>query len=132
MSFFTLNKLLFLIILVFAFVNYYSVPIYVAFFKPWIPSLPTNKISSTDSYFVFTERLEPCNDITRCSYEISVILLITLIGKQSINALIELSTTKILNVLNYFYYHKNELTKSNPAKEQFEEEKSKMSITSIE
>ncbi|CAF4404859.1 unnamed protein product, partial [Adineta steineri] len=73
---------------IFAFVNYYSVPIYIAFFKPWISSLPTNKASGTQSYFIFTEKLEPCNDLTGCSYEISVILLITLIGKQLVNSII--------------------------------------------
>lgn len=80
-----------------------------AFFKPWIPSVPTNKISGTESYFVFTERLEPCNDLTGCSYEISVILLITLIGKQFVNALIEKLATKISNLFSYFNYHRREL-----------------------
>jgi len=99
--------------IVFAFVNYYSVPIYTAFFKPWIPSLPANKISGTESYFVFTERLESCNDLTGCSYEISVILLITLIGKQLVNSIIEILATKILNFFNYLYYHTYELDKNN-------------------
>ncbi|CAF1152640.1 unnamed protein product [Rotaria sordida] len=119
---------------IFAFVNYYSVPIYAAFFKPWISSLPTNKISGTVSYFVFTEKLEPCNDLTGCSYEISVILLITLIGKQLVNALIEILTIKILNFLNYFHYHKNELdnnNNNNQEKEDIEQQKSFTSKTDI-
>ncbi|CAF1367665.1 unnamed protein product [Rotaria sp. Silwood1] len=117
---------------IFAFVNYYSVPIYAAFFKPWIPSLPANKISGTVSYFVFTEKLEPCNDLTGCSYEISVILLITLIGKQLVNALIEILTTKILNLLNYFHYHKNELdNNNNQEKEDIEQQKSFTSKTDM-
>ncbi|CAF0755683.1 unnamed protein product [Adineta ricciae] len=94
---------------IFAFVNYYSVPIYIAFFKPWIPSLPGNEIAGVKSYFVFTEKLEPCNDLTGCSYEISVILLITLIGKQLVNAMIEILTTKFLNLINYLQYHRREL-----------------------
>jgi len=109
--------------IVFAFVNYYSVPIYIAFFKPWIPSLPVNKISGTESYFVFTERLEPCNDLTGCSYEISVILLITLIGKQLVNSIIEILGTKILNLFNYFHYHKTELD--------YDDQEKKRSFTSI-
>ncbi|UJR13801.1 hypothetical protein I4U23_000811 [Adineta vaga] len=96
---------------IFAFANYYSVPIYIAFFKPWIPSLPGNQITGAKSYFVFTERLEPCNDLTGCSYEISVILLITLIGKQSVNAIIEIITTKLSNSITYFHYHKTELNR---------------------
>ena len=95
--------------LVFAFVNYYSYPIYTAFFKPWIPSLPVNRISGVDSYFVFTERLEPCNDLTGCSYEISVILLITLIGKQLVNSIIEILATKLINFGYYLYYHSDEI-----------------------
>lgn len=94
---------------VFAFANYYSVPIYIAFFKPWIPSLPGNQITGAKSYFVFTEKLEPCNDLTGCSYEISVILLITMIGKQLVNAMIEILTTKFLNLMNYLQYHRREL-----------------------
>ncbi len=101
---------------VFAFVNYYSFPIYTAFFKPWISSLPANQISGTESYFVFTERLEPCNDLTGCSYEISVILLITLIGKQLVNSIIEILGTKIINFFNYLYYHRYELNNNNQEK----------------
>jgi hypothetical protein len=115
-----------LICLGFAFVNYYSVPIYIAFFKPWIPSLPGNKISGTESYFVFTEKLEPCNDLTGCSYEISVILLITLIGKQLVNSIIEILATKVLNLFNYYYYHKNELDQR---KINIEQQRSFTSIT---
>jgi hypothetical protein len=98
-----------ILLVVFAFVNYYSLPIYTAFFKPWIPSLPANRISGIESYFVFTERLEPCNDLTGCSYEISVILLITLIGKQLVNAIIEILAIKVFNFWNYLYYHRDEL-----------------------
>ncbi|CAF1244352.1 unnamed protein product [Adineta steineri] len=112
---------------IFAFVNYYSVPIYIAFFKPWISSLPTNKASGTQSYFIFTEKLEPCNDLTGCSYEISVILLITLIGKQLVNSIIEILATKILNFFKYLYYHRRELDK----KTNIQLQKSFTSLTDI-
>ena len=95
--------------IVFAFVNYYSYPIYTAFFKPWISSLPNNQIAGTDLYFIFKEKLEPCNDLTGCSYEISVILLITLIGKQLVNAFVEILAIKLANFVNYLYYHRYEL-----------------------
>ena len=42
-----------------------------------------------------------------------MILLITLIGKQLVNSIIEILATKILNFLNYIYYHRNELDRNN-------------------
>ena len=82
--------------------------------------------------FVFTERLEPCNDLTESSYEISVILLITLIGKQLVNSVIEILATKIVNFFNYLYYHSYEIDQiKKKNKDEMKARRSPSSIQSI-
>ncbi|CAF1577938.1 unnamed protein product, partial [Didymodactylos carnosus] len=94
---------------IFAFINYYGTIIYTAFFKPLISNYPG---PGTDTNLVFTEQLETCGELTGCAYEVTISLLITLIGKQLANTIVEYFDTKITNILVYFRYHKNELSKN--------------------
>lgn len=85
----------------FQFVNFYASIFYIAFIKPWFANPP-----GTASYKIGKYKTEEC-EASGCLAELSIQLLVILVGKQVINNLFEVGMVKFWTYFRRLLVHRN-------------------------
>ncbi|CAF1181091.1 unnamed protein product [Adineta steineri] len=85
----------------FQFVNFYASIFYIAFIKPWFANPP-----GAESYKIGKYKTEEC-EASGCLAELSIQLLVILVGKQVINNLFEVGMVKFWTYFRRVLVHRN-------------------------
>ncbi|CAF1107106.1 unnamed protein product, partial [Rotaria sordida] len=85
----------------FQFVNFYASIFYIAFIKPWFANPP-----GVESYKIGKYKTEEC-EASGCLAELSIQLLVILVGKQVINNLFEVGMVKFWTFFRKILVHRN-------------------------
>ncbi|CAF0829888.1 unnamed protein product [Rotaria sp. Silwood1] len=85
----------------FQFVNFYASIFYIAFIKPWFANPP-----GIESYKIGKYKTEEC-EASGCLAELSIQLLVILVGKQVINNLFEVGMVKFWTFFRKILVHRN-------------------------